>query len=118
MVFKFSVRVTLRSIQGGFIMANINWSNVTDLGQVPAQANVASGGSFWVGMLYMMWIILIMLTLGFGFEVAILVSSFAMLVIGILMVYAGLVAWQWVTTFVGVLVFMFLYIVWSGNKNR
>lgn len=99
-------------------MANINWSNITDLGQVPAAANTASSGSFWVGMLYMMWVILLMLTLTFGFEVAILTSSFVMLVVGILMVYAGLIAWQWVLTFVGILIFMFLYIIWSSSKVR
>lgn len=99
-------------------MANINWSNVTDFNQIPAAANTASNGSFWVGMLYMIWIILILLTLGFGFEVAMLVSSFASLIIGLLLVYAGLVAWKWVMTFVGVLLFMFLYIIWSSSKVR
>lgn len=94
----------------------VNWSNITDFGQIPAAANTASSGSFWVGMLYMMWIILILLTLSYGFEVAILVSSFAALVIGLLMVYADLVAWQWVTVFVGVLIFMFFYIM--GNRSR
>lgn len=99
-------------------MATINWSNITDLGDVPAAANTASSGSFWVGMLYMMWVILILLTIGYGFEVSILVSTFAMLILGLLFVYAGLVAWQWVLTFVGVLVFMFLYIMWSSSKTR
>jgi len=96
----------------------INWSNITDFGQVPAAANTASDGSFWVGMLYMIWIILILLTISYGFEVALLVSSFASLVIGLLLVYAGLVAWEWVTVFVGVLIFMFFYIMWSRPSNR
>lgn len=99
-------------------MATINWSNITDLGQVPQAANTASSGSFWVDMLYMMWVILILLTIGYGFEVAILVSSFAMLILAILMVYGGLIAWQWALTFVGVLLFMFLYIIWSSSKIR
>lgn len=99
-------------------MATINWSNVTDFGQVPAAANTASGGSFWVGMLYMVWIILLMLMVGYGFEVAMIVSSFVALIIGLLLVYSGLVAWQWILTFVGILVFMFLYIIWSSSKVR
>jgi len=99
-------------------MAAINWSNITDLGQIPAAANTASAGSFWVGMLYMIWIILIFLTVGFGFEVALLVSSFSALVLGILLVYAGLVAWEWLTVFIGVLVVMFFYIIWSRPAHK
>lgn len=97
-------------------MASINWSNITDLGQLPDAANTASSGSFWVGMLYMVWVIALLLTVGFGFEVALLTSSFLALVIGLLMVYAGLVALPWVLTFLGIIVFMFLYIIWTSNK--
>jgi len=96
----------------------INWTNITDFGQIPAAANTATGGSFWVGILYMIWVILILLTIAYGFEVAIVVSSFAALIIGLLMVYADLVAWQWITTFIGILLFMFLYIIWSSNKGK
>lgn len=96
----------------------INWSNISDLGQLPAAANTATSGSFWVGILYMIWIILLLLTIAYGFEVAIIVSSFAALILGLLMVYGGLVAWEWITTFVGILIFMFLYIIWSGQKGK
>jgi hypothetical protein len=96
----------------------INWSNISDFGQIPAAANTATNGSFWVGILYMIWVILILLTIAYGFEVAIVVSSFAALIIGLLMVYAGLVAWEWIMTFVGILIFMFLYIIWSSNKGK
>jgi hypothetical protein len=96
---------------------SINWSNVTDLSQVPGLANDVSGGSFWVGMLYMIWIILIMLMMAYGFEVAIVVASFVSLVFGLLLVYAGLVAWGWVSVFAGVLILMFFYIIYSGSKT-
>jgi len=99
-------------------MASINWSNMTDFGQLPGAANTASGGSFWVGMLYMMWIILMLILMVYGFEVAILTSSFVFLVIGLIMVYAGFIAWTWVLVFVGVILFMFLYIIWSSPKVR
>lgn len=99
-------------------MEAINWSNVTDLGQTPGQANVASGGSFWVGMLYMIWIILILIFIGYGFEVSILAASFICLILGLLLVYGGLVAWEYLITFLAVLLFMFLYIIWSSKKTR
>lgn len=99
-------------------MVAINWSNITDFGRLPAEANTASGGTFWVGMFYMMWVILILISISFGFEVSIVISSFLMLVLGLIMVYAGLVAWQYLLTMVGVLLFMFLYIIWSSSKIK
>lgn len=99
-------------------MASINWSNVTDFGQIPQEANNASGGSFWVGVFFMLWVILILLFIGFGFEVAMVVASFLMIVIGLLLVYADLLALQHLLTVVGVLLFMFLYIIWSSKKTK
>jgi len=99
-------------------MAYINWSNVTSLSQIPTEANNVSGGSFWVGMFHMMWVIFIFLFIGFGFEVAMVVASFLMIVIGLLMVYADLIAWQHLLTVIGTLLFMFLYIIWSSTKVR
>lgn len=101
-----------------FKMVAVNWSNMTDLSELPQAANTASGGSFWVGVFYMLWIILIFLFVGFGFEVAIVVSSFITMILGLLFVYAGLIAWQHLVTVVGVLLFMFLYIIWSSSKIR
>jgi len=97
-------------------MASINWSNITDFDQIPSQANTASDGSFWTGMFYMMWIIIMILMIGWGFEVAIVVASFVMLILGLLMVYAGLMAWTHLLSIIGVLIFMFLYIIWSSKK--
>lgn len=99
-------------------MAAINWSNITDLGQLPAAANTASDGSFWVGMLYMIWVILILMFVYFGWEVAIITASFLCLIISLLLVYAGLIAWTYCLTFVGVLLVMFLYIIWTSPKVK
>ena len=99
-------------------MAGVNWTNFTDLGELPKAVNDISGGSFWVGMLFMVWIILIMLTISFGFELALITSSFAGLIIGLLMVYSGLVAWPYVLVFVGVIVITFFYIIWSSSKVK
>jgi hypothetical protein len=99
-------------------MVSINWSNITDFGQIPAAANDASGGSFWVSMLYMMWLIMILVLISYGFEVAIVTASFVFLIVSIIMVYANLLAWEFTLTFAGVLLFMFLYIIWSSPKGK
>lgn len=99
-------------------MVAINWTNITSFAQIPQAANTTTGGYFWVGTLYMIWIILLILFAYFGFEVALLTSSFLALILGLLLVYTDLIAWQWCLTFVGLILGMFLYIIWSSNKVR
>lgn len=99
-------------------MTSINWTNVTDLSQIPAQANVASDGAFWVSMLYMIWIIIILSLLNWGWEVALMASSFVCLVLGFFLVYTDLVDWQYLMTFAGILLLMFLYVTWTGNRSQ
>lgn len=96
----------------------VNWTNVTDFGQIPSEANTATGGAFWPGMLEMVWIILILVLIGYGFEVALVVGTFLALVIALFLVYAGLISWAFIAQFAGILLFMFLYIIWSGRKDR
>lgn len=99
-------------------MVEINWSNVSNFNEIPNLANTVSNNTFWVGMLFMIYAIMILMMLVFGFETAILVASFLGLVIALMMAYAGLIAWSYVLIFVGTLIFMFFYIIWSSQKVR
>lgn len=89
----------------------VNWTNMTDFASLPAKANETA--PFWTGILYMIWIVLIFLMMGFGFDIAILAASFVALVIGMLLAYANLIAWANVGVFAGLLFFMFIYIAYS-----
>jgi len=95
----------------------VNWTNVTDFGQLPAVANSATNGTFWGVMLHMLWLILILVMINYGFEVALLVASFLAMIIALILTYAGLVSWAMVMEFAGIILFMFLYIIWSGYKK-
>jgi hypothetical protein len=99
-------------------MAVINWTNVTAFEQIPSQANVATNGGFWVGMLYMVWVILILMMLVFGWEIALLVASFVSLVLGLFLAYTGLISWGYAMFFAGMIFFMFLYITYTKEKRR
>ena len=90
---------------------------MSDFGQLPSLANTASNGWFWAGMWYMIYIILILLFVGYGFEVAIVAASFVSMLIGIILVYAGLMAWEHMIVSVAILLFIFLYIIWSSSKG-
>ena len=99
-------------------MPIINWTNITDFGDIPSQANNATGGLFWTSTLYMVWVVMILVLIYWGFEIAILVSSFLAMIIAIILVYADLIAWYHAITFAGIILFMFLYIIWSGRKTQ
>lgn len=93
----------------------INWTNITDFAQIPALAN--THGPFWAAMLYMIWIISFIILLNWGWDTALMVSSFVCLVLGLMLVYAGdLIAWWHCMVFVGVILFVFLYIMYINDS--
>ena len=93
-----------------------HFQNATNLKDLLAIPNATTGGFFWVGMLFMMWGIIVMAMLAFGFEVAMLTASFVMLIAGLFLVYLGLVSWTWLMTFLGIILFMIFYMVWQKNR--
>lgn len=100
-------------------MPRINWTNVSSFKDYADVPNTVTSGYFWLGMLWMVYIVLMItfIALGFGIEVALLSSTFLALVGAIFLVYIGLIAWQWALMFVGILLLLFLYIVWSSNRD-
>ena len=92
------------------------FANATDLKgllEVPNQHTPY----FWLGMLAMIFFVLTMSFLGFGFITAVLTSSFITLILGIMLVYMGLVSWSWLMTFLGIILFLMFYITWQTRKN-
>ena len=94
----------------------VNWTAVNNMTALLQVANENTGSWFWTGMLYMIWIVILITSSAFGFEVALLTASFICFIIGLLMVYLGVVAWTWLLPFIGLMLFMFLYIMWN-RKN-
>lgn len=95
----------------------INWTNVTNFNDVLAGANSNSGSWFWTLINYGVWIVLLILFSVYGWEVTLLVSSFIALILGLFLVYSGLMGWAWVLTFLGAILFIILYIIWTSPKE-
>ena len=95
----------------------VNWTNVTTWTDVLATANTNTGSWFWTLIMYSIFIVGLLIFSSWGFETALLSASFVALILGLFLVYAGLVAWTWTLTFVGIILFMFLYISWSSKKT-
>ena len=94
-------------------MSSINWSSITTVGDFANLPNNNTGDMFWTAMLWMIYAILLISMLPMGFESAILASAFACLMIGLLLVYMGLVSWTGVVMFAGILIAMFIWIMYS-----
>jgi len=93
-----------------------HFENATNLKDLLAIPNATTGGFFWIGMLFMMWGIIVMTLLNFGFEAAMLTASFVILIAGLFLVYLELVSWTWLMTFLGIILFMIFYMVWQKNR--
>jgi len=94
----------------------VNWTSITSPSDLLDIPNINTGNWFWLGMLYMIWFILMTLLSGYGIEKAIITSSMICLIVGMLLAYMNLIAWTWCLFFVGVLIFVFIYIMWSRRE--
>lgn len=101
-------------------MTNIypNWTNVTDLAQVPGLANIVTGGSFWLMMLLMIGLILFMILNRYGSEVALLLTGFLCLIIGWFMLVSNLINVTYYLIFMAIVLVVTIIIYWTGSKSE
>lgn len=84
------------------------WSNITTFEDMLVSAN--SGAPFWTMMLFMIWAVLTITFMPFGTTIAILAGSFLAGLMGLFLVYMGLVAWKWV---LGLFALTLALIIWE-----
>ena len=95
---------------------SVNWTNITTAAGLLAEANTQTEGWFWLGILGVVYAVMAISMIGFGFYPAILASSFAALIFGLLLAYSGLIGWVWVAAIVGIMVLTFIWIGFSSNR--
>ena len=96
-------------------MTVINWTNVTSAAQLLDLSNSTTSGGFWTVTLFLVFLTLLIIFLQFGWETAILGSSFIALIMALFLTYMEVVAFKWVLFFIGLLLFFFLYIAYKSN---
>ena len=95
-----------------------NWSGVDTPQEFLAMPNSSTGGYFWAGINLMTFLVLfITLSLPFGWEAGMLSAGFISLMMALFLAYLDLVAWWIVGTFIGLLLLMFVYIIWSSKYD-
>ena len=98
-------------------MSQINWSNVSNFNDYLVASNTGSGGLFWISTVYLIFSVVLISMLVFGFETAILTAGFVGLILSLMLAFAGLVGFWVVGTFVGVILFMLLYLNWINPRE-
>lgn len=94
-----------------------NWTNISTVTDVLRVANDNASGYFWTGIVYMIFIIVLISSLAFGWESAILIAGFVGVVLSIIAMYMGLVSITVLGSFVGVLILTFIYLIWSSRYD-
>jgi hypothetical protein len=94
-----------------------NFSNVTSVTDLMNIPNNNTGGMFWTVILYMIWIVMTLIFISYGLQTAILTSTFVGLVLGIFLVYMGLISWGKVLWMFGLMLFTIIYLSWKNNRD-
>lgn len=96
----------------------VNWSNITNMGELMAIPNANTGGWFWVAMQMMVWFVMLILFINFGLESAALTASFISLILGIFLLYLGLATAKWAVLWpIAVILMVIIYISWSSRSD-
>jgi len=97
-------------------MATNYFENMTNIGQMLQVANYNTNGWFWAVMNLLIFVVALVSLLGFGFETAVVTASFIALVIGIFLAYMDLILWKYVLFYVGIILFMIIYIAYNRKS--
>ena len=93
-----------------------NWTNITTFEGLLQSAN--SYSPFWVGILFMMWVVLVISFMSYGINIAFLGGSFIAFFIGLLLAYMGLVSFKWVMGLLGIVIVLVLWNILYGKKGQ
>lgn len=92
--------------------------NMTSFGDILSHANTMTQGTFWTGMYWMFIIVAFLSSLALGFEIAIMVAFFGGLVLGIFLLYLGLITGTTLGVTIASLFFVILYLMYSSRSQR
>ena len=95
-----------------------NWTAVVTVKDFLMLPNEGTSGWFWYAMLVMAFVIITMAMIGWGIEVAMLMSSTLTFVISMLMAYGGFVPWWYTLQFFAFILITIIYIFVSSRVDN
>jgi uncharacterized oligopeptide transporter (OPT) family protein len=97
-------------------MTNINFTDINNFNDYLQAVETGASGFFMMAQ-YMVFLVVLTISLVFGFEVALLIAAFTGLILSLLLAYAGLVAWWVVGTYVGIILFSVLKMYFTNPRE-
>ena len=95
-----------------------NWTNATTPEGFLKMPNQVTNGWFWTGIDMMIFLVLFITMAGaFGWEAGILSAGFIGIIMTLLLAYLHLVAFQTAGWFIGVVVIIMIYVIWSNRYD-
>lgn len=91
--------------------------NLTSFSDILSHANTMTDGTFWTGIYWMIIIIVLLSSLAFGVETAIILAFFLGMILGIFLLYLGLIEVISFGITVAALLFLVIYFTYSSSKN-
>jgi hypothetical protein len=95
-----------------------DWSNATTPENFLKMPNASTNGWFWTGMDIMIFLVLfITISIGAGWEAGILSAGFIGIMMTIFLAYLHLVAFNTAGWFIGIIVIIMIYVIWSNRYD-
>jgi len=96
----------------------VNWANMTTFQDFINNANASGAGWLFTMIDFLVFIVLLITLSGtYGWESAMLSSGFITIILSLLFAYMGIMNWTITGAFVGLLLIMIIYIMWSNKYD-
>jgi hypothetical protein len=95
---------------------NVNWSHMDNFNDLLQNANQSGAGWLFAGIDFLVFAVLfITLSVGFGWEVALMSSGFITIILSLLFAYMGVLSWTYTGISIGLILVMIMYVIWSNK---
>jgi hypothetical protein len=99
-------------------MTLTNFSNITTFAGFLQEANNQTGGWFWTGMNFLVFMVLfITLTTGFGWEAGLFSAGFVSIIISVFLMYLGLQSMLLTGATIAIILIVYIIIMWSNKYD-
>jgi len=92
--------------------------NVTSLSDILSLANTTTDGTFWTGMYWLFIVVVFISSMAFGVEIASVMAFFSGFILGIILLYLGLINIITLGMSEAILLFLVIYLMYSSRTQR
>lgn len=92
--------------------------NATSFSDILSLANTTTDGTFWTGMYWLFIMVVFISSMAFGVEIASVMAFFSGFILGIILLYLGLINIVTLGMSEAILLFLVIYLMYSSRTQR